>query len=144
VPEIVHITVNTPYPGTETWMTESPKFTTRAYRLFDVQHAVLPTRLPLERFYRELVATQQVLNKAHLGWAALRDTFVIAAKYLAQGQTNSVRMLWKFSSVYPERQAADHRREVKDPIRLPEPHGLMTKIDPAALCVHRPEGVSFG
>lgn len=143
VPEIVHITVNTPYPGTETWMTESRKFTTRDYRLFDVQHAVLPTRLPLQEFYRQLVETQQVLNKKHLGWAALRDTFVIAAKYLAQGQTNFVRMLWKFSSVYnPERQAADHRREVKYPIRLPEPHGLVTKIDPAALYVHKPEAVA--
>jgi magnesium-protoporphyrin IX monomethyl ester (oxidative) cyclase len=50
VPEIVHLTVNTPYPGTETWHTESRSFTTRDYRLFDVQHAVLPTTLPLERF----------------------------------------------------------------------------------------------
>src|SRR5438876_7741605 len=29
VPEIVHLTVNTPYPGTETWLTESRKLTTR-------------------------------------------------------------------------------------------------------------------
>ena len=43
VPEIVHLTVNTPYPGTETWLTESRQLTTRDYRLFDVQHAVLPT-----------------------------------------------------------------------------------------------------
>ena len=47
VPEIVHLTVNTPYPGTETWLTESRQLTTRDYRLFDVQHAVLPTTLPL-------------------------------------------------------------------------------------------------
>lgn len=50
VPEIVHITVNTPYPGTEIWHTESRKLTTLDYRLFDVQHAVLPTRLPLKKF----------------------------------------------------------------------------------------------
>src|SRR6266849_10643476 len=80
VPEVVHLTVNTPYPGTETWLTESRKFTTRDYRLFDVQHAVLPTRLSLERFYQELVNTQQVLNKKHLGLAALRDTFFLAAR----------------------------------------------------------------
>ena len=42
-------------------------FTTRDYRLFDIQHAVLPTKLPLSRFYQELVATQQVLNMKHLG-----------------------------------------------------------------------------
>src|SRR5215469_11278633 len=51
VPEIVNITVQTPYPGTETWLTESRRMTTLDYRLFDVQHAVLPTRLPLHKFY---------------------------------------------------------------------------------------------
>ena len=44
IPEIVNISVNTPYPGTETWATESRKLTTRDYRLFDIQHAVLPDR----------------------------------------------------------------------------------------------------
>src|ERR671937_2939073 len=65
VPEIVHVTVATPYPGTETWHTEAGSLTTRDYRLFDVQHAVVPTALPLARFYEELVRTQQVLNKKH-------------------------------------------------------------------------------
>src|SRR5262249_1447484 len=86
VPEVVHITVNTPYPGTETWATESRKITTRDYRLFDVQHAVLPTKLPSQRFYQELVQTQQILNKKHLGFAALRDTFFLVAKLLAGGK----------------------------------------------------------
>ena len=113
VPEIVHVTVNTPYPGTETWHTESRHFATRDYRLFDVQHAVLPTGLPLARFYEELVRTQQVLNRKHLGLAALRHTFFLSARLLAQGQTNFVRMLWKFNSVYnPQRQLADHQRPV--------------------------------
>src|SRR5215469_10969353 len=43
VPEIVHLTVATPYPGTELWFTESRKLTTLDYRLYDIQHAVLPT-----------------------------------------------------------------------------------------------------
>ncbi len=46
IPEIVNISVNTPYPGTESWLTESRRLTTRDYRLFDIQHAVLPTRFP--------------------------------------------------------------------------------------------------
>src|SRR5579871_3614400 len=45
IPEIVNISVNTPYPGTETFMTDSRTFTTRDYRLFDIQHAVLPTKM---------------------------------------------------------------------------------------------------
>lgn len=138
VPEVVHLTVNTPYPGTETWMTESRKFTTRDYRLFDVQHAVLPTKLPLDEFYRELVRTQDVLNKKHLGFSALRKTAVIAAKLLAKGQTNFVRMLWKFKDVYnPERQLADHAREIRYEMRLPKPPAG-EKIDTEALYVHNP------
>ncbi len=110
IPEIVTISVNTPYPGTESWHTESRRFTTRDYRLFDIQHAVLPTRLPLPEFYDELVKTQQVLNHKHLGWAALKSTATIAAGHLLRGQTNFVKMLWKFNSVYnPKLQLADHQ-----------------------------------
>jgi magnesium-protoporphyrin IX monomethyl ester (oxidative) cyclase len=72
VPEVVHVTVATPYPGTERWLTESRQLTTRDYRLFDAQHAVLPTTLPLERFYRELVLTQSALDREHLGGQAVR------------------------------------------------------------------------
>src|SRR5262249_55835224 len=43
VPEIVHLTVTTPYPGTEIWFTDSRRLTSLDYRLFDVQHAVVPT-----------------------------------------------------------------------------------------------------
>ena len=138
VPEIVHLTVQTPYPGTETWRTESRTLTTRDYRLFDVQHAVLPTRMPLGRFYRELVRTQQVLNRKHLGWAALRATLGIAARHLAHGQTNFVRMLWKFDGVYePARLLADHELECRYSIRPPEPAagGAAGLVQ---LYVHRP------
>nr|WP_244470995.1 hopanoid C-3 methylase HpnR [Microvirga massiliensis] len=49
VPEIVNISVSTPYPGTETWRTEARSLQTRDYRLFDIQHAVLPPRGVLRR-----------------------------------------------------------------------------------------------
>jgi hopanoid C-3 methylase len=123
IPEIVNISVNTPYPGTESWRTESRNLSTRDYRLFDIQHAVLPTKLELPEFYRELVETQRVLSLKHLGFAALRETAGIAAGRLIRGQTNFVQMLWKFNSVYnPELQIADHRQPVKYEISLPPPH----------------------
>ncbi|BDG03825.1 hopanoid C-3 methylase HpnR [Anaeromyxobacter oryzae] len=138
VPEIVHLTVATPYPGTETWHTEARGLTTRDYRLFDVQHAVLPTRMPLARFYEELVRTQQVLNRKHLGWAALRATLGIAARHLAHGQTNFVRMLWKFDRVYdPALLLRDHGRACPYAMGLP-PHAPTSKIAPEQLYVHRP------
>lgn len=114
IPEIVNISVNTPYPGTESWITESRKIQTRDYRLFDIQHAVLPTRLPLPEFYDELVKTQRILNNKHLGWAALKSTAKIAAGHVLRGQTNFVKMLWKFHSVYnPALQLSDHAQPVR-------------------------------
>ena len=122
VPEVVNISINTPYPGTETWHTESRRLTTRDYRLFDIQHAVLPTKLPLPEFYKELVECQRVLACKNLGWAALRQCAGIVIRKLLCGQTNFIRMLWKFNSVYrPELQLADHRRRVKYEISLPPP-----------------------
>jgi magnesium-protoporphyrin IX monomethyl ester (oxidative) cyclase len=137
VPEIVHLTVATPYPGTEIWHTESRRLTTLDYRLFDVQHAVLPTRLPLRRFYEELVQTQAVLNRKHLGFAALRDTAKIAARLALRGQTNFVRSLWKFSRVYsPDRQVGDHARPVTYAMRPPAPP--VAKPKASQLFVHAP------
>ncbi len=122
VPEIVHLTVATPYPGTEIWHTESRHLTTLDYRLFDVQHAVLPTRLPLRRFYEELVRTQAVLNRKHLGLAALRGATALAARLALRGQTNFVRSLWKFGRVYSaDRQCAEHARPITYAMRPPAP-----------------------
>jgi len=133
VPEIVNISVNTPYPGTETFAEHGHTLTARDYRLFDIQHAVTPTRLPLERFYGELVRTQQVLNKKHLGFAALRGTFWTAAKLLARGQTNFIRMLWRFNRAFnPARQLADHARPVRYALRLPPPPASTGAVPPAS------------
>jgi hypothetical protein len=100
---------------------------------------VLPTKLPLERFYQELVKTQQVLNMKHLGITALKNTALIAARLLLKGQTNFVRMLWKFNSVYhPELQIADHRRPVTYQMRLPA-RPASSEEKPRDLFVLRPE-----
>ncbi len=114
VPDVVNISVTTPYPGTEIWQTEQRRLTTRDYRLFDIQHAVLPTTLPLPEFYAELVKTQQVLNRKHLGFSAIRQTLWTTVKLLLRGQTNFLRMIWKFNSVFnPALQMGDHARPVR-------------------------------
>src|SRR5213594_3041485 len=143
VPEIVHLTVNTPYPGTESWHTESRRLTSLDYRLFDVQHAVLPTRLPLKRFYEELVATQAVINRKHLGFTALREVAGLSARLALRGQTNFLKMLWKFGSVYNrDRQYSDHLRPVRYQMRPPEP--VAARPDARDLFVHRPARVAPG
>jgi hopanoid C-3 methylase len=138
VPEIVHLTVNTPYPGTESWVTESRRLTSLDYRLFDVQHAVLPTRLPLRRFYEELVRTQAVLNRKHLGWEGIRGAVGKALSLALHGQTNFLKSLWKFSRVYhPDRQHADHERPVTYAMRPPPPPPSV-KLRASQLYVHSP------
>jgi hypothetical protein len=139
IPEIVNVSVNTPYPGTETWHTEARRVTTRDYRLYDIQHAVLPTLLPLPDFYEELVKTQQVLNTKHLGWTALKSTARIAAGHVLRGQTNFLKMLWKFNSVYdPNLQLADHARPVT--YQMPLPPETVAGIAPHLLYIHRGQG----
>jgi hopanoid C-3 methylase len=137
VPEIVNLTVATPYPGTEIWFTEARRLTSRDYRLFDVAHAVLPTRMPLDKFYGELVKTQDILNRKHLGWGAIPKYGFPAVRALMRGQTNYVKMLWKFSRVVNQnRQYNDHQRPVTYEMKPPKP--VAAKPNPAELFVHMP------
>jgi len=139
VPEIVNISVNTPYPGTESWLTEARRLATRDYRLFDIQHAVLPTRLPLDRFYRELVRTQQVLQMKHLGWRKLVQTGGIVTRRLLHGQTNFFKMLWKFNKVYnADLLLADHELPVT--YEITPPPARTERPDAKTLYVHAPRG----
>jgi hopanoid C-3 methylase HpnR len=137
IPEIVNISVTTPYPGTEIWPQQQANLATRDYRLFDIQHAVLPTTLPLPEFYAELVKTQQVLGRKHLGWAAVRGALGVAASRLLRGQTNFVTALWKFNSVYnAAKLLADHAAPVR--YELPRPDPAAASTDKRALYVHHP------
>ncbi len=103
-----------------------------------MQHAVLPTRLPLHRFYAELVKTQQVLARKHLGVAALAKTTGIIARQLLRGQTNFARMIWKFNQVYnADRQYADHQRQAR--YLLPPPaEKPVAAPDRKELYIHAP------
>ncbi|MEM5367235.1 hopanoid C-3 methylase HpnR [Paraburkholderia azotifigens] len=140
IPEIVNISVNTPYPGTEIWLREQRSLTSLDYRLYDIQHAVLPTKLPLPEFYGELVRTQQVLNRKHLGWGALYRAAGEAASLLLRGQTNFVRMLWRFNSVFnPNLQLGDHAREVRYEM-TPPPAQRPEQSSVKVLYVHGPTG----
>ena len=140
VPEIVNLTVATPYPGTEIWFTESRRLTSRDYRLFDVAHAVLPTRMPLDKFYAELVKTQEIMNRKHLGWGAIPKYGFPAVRALMRGQTNYVKMLWKFAKVVNEnRQYNDHQQPVKYEMKPPKP--IAAKPKPDELFIHIPAKV---
>lgn len=140
-PEIINITVNTPYPGTESWLTEERRLASRDYRLFDIQHAVLPTRLPLAEFYDELVTTQRAIYSKHLGWRQITGAAKLAGGLLLRGQTNFVTSMLKMNSVYrPELLLADHARPVEYEIPLQPACVAPQAATGRSLYVHAPRG----
>lgn len=141
MPDVINISVNTPYPGTESWITDGRRLATRDYRLFDIQHAVLPTRLPLAEFYRELVTTQRAIYSRHLDWRQLWDASGIVARLLLRGQTNFVRSLFSLNKVYrPELLLADHAVPVTYEIPLPPQATEAQARAAASLFIHVPRG----
>jgi hopanoid C-3 methylase len=114
VPEIVNISINTPYPGTESWFTEERELSTEDYRLFDIQHAVMPTKLPLRDFYCELLHTQHVLHLKHFNWRTTPRRMGDFLGLLMRGQMNFFRGIKLYPSIYNvEKMLADHAQPVK-------------------------------
>jgi hopanoid C-3 methylase HpnR len=141
LPEIVNISVNTPYPGTESWALEGHRVASRDYRLYDIQHAVSPTRLPLPEFYRELVTTQQAFYRKHLGWRRVAQTAGIIAGHLLHGQTNFVKSLFHLERVFrPELLIADHSLPVDYQIPLPPELAAAQAPMRTSLYIHPPRG----
>ncbi|MPZ56103.1 MAG: hopanoid C-3 methylase HpnR [Rhizobiales bacterium] len=144
IPEIVNISINTPYPGTESWITEQRRLNTRDYRLFDIQHAVLPTKLPLNVFYRELLRTQRVLYSKHLNWRTAPGFARAALGLLMRGQTNFVRGMMLYNQTFSDgKMLADHAQPVTYQIPMPPPRPAVSKgpvAKAAGLYVHAPRG----
>lgn len=55
-------TILTPLPGTQVYEERKKELITRNYLMYDLLHAVLPTRLPLERFYERFA---ELYNLGH-------------------------------------------------------------------------------
>ncbi len=144
VPEVVNISVNTPYPGTETWLSGQHRLATRDYRLFDIQHAVLPTKLPLAGFYRELLHTQRVLYGKHMSWWTVPVLARELAQNLIRGQTNFMRGIMNYNKVYnAEKMLADHARPVHYELSVSaRPQGDAPAVKAAELYIHAHRGRS--
>jgi hopanoid C-3 methylase len=137
VPEVVHLTVATPYPGTELFHSETRPLSSVDYRLYDIQHAVMETKLPLREFYEELVKTQEIINRKFMGWRTAVAVSRILAGQLIRGQTNFLRMLFKFSRAYnADRFYADHFKPVQYSMRRPTDY--KRPVRPQGLLVHVP------
>jgi hopanoid C-3 methylase HpnR len=96
VPAMVHLTVTTPAPG-------DPRITSTDYRLYDGRHAVMATRLSLADFYDELVNTQTIIQRQHMGWRAV---FASRSAHNAPHRLADHRR----PATYALRRSAEHKR----------------------------------
>ena len=103
------LTILTPLPGTELFARLKEKLVTTNYELFDYVHAVLPTKLKLDDFYREFTELYKAgYAWSQIGWegvaAILRNTFSISHLISMK------RAAW--AAVEPLNYLAGHERKV--------------------------------
>lgn len=103
-------TILTPLPGTQLYRAYKDKLLTTDHRLFDLLHAVLPTRLPRDEFYAEFSrsyrATERSVFSAYRYFVKARPTFV----------PNNLRgLVWFFARTWRyQRIHGDHRSFLRD------------------------------
>ena len=103
---------------------------------------MLPTSLPLETFYRELLQAQRAIYSKHLSWWTTPKLARLFAKNLFRGQTNLLRGIMKFNRRFNlEMMLADHARPVRYELPLP-PQQAVTAPKPkgAQLYIHAHRG----
>lgn len=84
-------TMLTPMPGTELYDRVKDQLTTHDPRMFDYLHMVLPTRLPLDKFYRcytKLWRTSHRRSLLRITPAAIRSYLVLRRLYRDHGRTD--------------------------------------------------------
>ncbi len=106
-------TVLTPLPGTELFRSREAELTTRDYGYYDVIHAVLPTRLPLERFYERV---------ARLYDNAVKDVRPSLAMLLEAGRLALGGGFWCMRKVYGAiQEMRDPAAYLRPPLRVRAP-----------------------
>ena len=106
--------VLTPLPGTELWKTAQHRVNTHDWEMYDIVHAVLPTRLSLEEFYEEYSRLwRHVLQVRYRERGRVR-TYVQLGAALATGKVTlgAVRKGMNLAKVFsrPETFLAAHRQ----------------------------------
>ncbi len=106
-------TILTPLPGTELYEQRKDDLLTRDYAYYDVIHAVLPTKLPLERFYERFARLyDNAVKDTRPTWAMLRR----AAALALSGQ------LWCMRKVYGAvQEMRDPASYLRPPVRVRAP-----------------------
>jgi len=115
----------TPLPGTDLWESAKGNLTTRDWEMFDIIHAVLPTRLPLDEFYEEYSSLwRHVLDVRYSERGKVR-TYLQMGAALTSGKV-SLRALRKGMNIakvfsHPSTFLRAHRRSERNAGREPGP-----------------------
>ena len=121
VPEIVNISVNTPYPGTETFLTRGAAHDARLSAVRHPARRAADAAAARSLLRRARARRSRCSTRSTSACRALKET-AIRGRLLLRGQTNFVKMLWRFNSVFnPERQLADHAQPVFHQMRVEPP-----------------------
>lgn len=104
--------VLTPLPGTDLWSEAKERVTTEDCEMFDIIHAVLPTKLPLEEFYREYSSLWRHVLEVRYRERGKMRTYLQLGAALATGKVSlgSVRKGMNLARVFsrPETFLAAH------------------------------------
>ena len=103
-------TILTPLPGTQLYRAYKDKLLTTDHRLFDLLHAVLPTRMPRADFYKEFSrsykATDATVLKAYTHFMRARPWFV---------PQNLKNLVWFYARTWRyQRIHGDHQSFLRD------------------------------
>jgi hopanoid C-3 methylase len=94
-------TILTPLPGTQLYRAYADKLLTTDHRLFDLLHAVLPTRLPREEFYKQLtrgyVVSDETVYEAFRVMARKRPDFSLK---ILPGMLWFYARTWRYQRVH--------------------------------------------
>jgi hopanoid C-3 methylase len=100
------VTILTPLPGTQLYRAYQNQLMTTDLRLFDLLHAVLPTRLPREEFYaefaRSIAATKPSAHRAIKNTLKNRPDFTRAA---AKNFAWFFARTWRYQAIHSDPQS---------------------------------------
>ena len=105
----------TPLPGTDLWDTARKNLTTTNWEMFDIVHAVLPTKLALEEFYEQYSGLWRHTMDVRFRQRGRIRTYVQLGAALATGKVTlqAVRKGMNIAKVFsrPETFLSAHRTE---------------------------------
>lgn len=110
--------VLTPLPGTDLWDEASRRVTTRDWEMYDIVHAILPTKLPLQDFYEEYSALWRHVMKVRYRHKGRAKTYIQLGAAIATRKVTlgAIRKGMNLAKVFgkPETFLAAHGKQASE------------------------------